>query len=55
MTTHFEKLLAGDEIILAPGAYDALSARVAAQAGLRLFIFLASLSQGLCWACRTLV
>lgn len=33
MTTHFEKLLAGDDIILAPGAYDALSARVAAQAG----------------------
>ncbi|MBV1934892.1 MAG: isocitrate lyase/PEP mutase family protein [Parvibaculaceae bacterium] len=32
-TTYFEKLLAGDEIILAPGAYDALSARVAAQAG----------------------
>lgn len=32
-TTHFEKLLAGDDIILAPGAYDALSARVAAQAG----------------------
>lgn len=33
MTTHFEKLLAGDDIILAPGAYDALSARVASQAG----------------------
>ena len=31
--TSFEKLLAGDEIILAPGAYDALSARIAAQAG----------------------
>ncbi|MDF1687379.1 MAG: isocitrate lyase/PEP mutase family protein [Parvibaculaceae bacterium] len=29
----FEKLLAGDDIILAPGTYDALSARIAAQAG----------------------
>src|SRR5947199_1932083 len=32
-TTHLRELLAGPELLVAPGAYDALSARLIAQAG----------------------
>ena len=33
MTAALEKLLASPEIVVVPGAYDALSAKLAAQAG----------------------
>ncbi len=33
VTTRLRQLLAGPELIVAPGAYDALSARLIAQAG----------------------
>ncbi|HBY99365.1 MAG: isocitrate lyase/PEP mutase family protein [Ardenticatenaceae bacterium] len=32
-SAHFRRLLAGDEILIAPGAYDALSAKIIEQAG----------------------
>ncbi len=37
VTTHLRELLAGPDLIVAPGAYDALSARLIAQAGFQVW------------------
>ena len=38
VTTRLRELLAGPDLLVAPGAYDALSARLIAQAGFSLVI-----------------
>ena len=45
----FEKLLAGDDIILAPGTYDALSARIAAQGRSQSRLSVRLFGHGLCF------
>jgi 2-methylisocitrate lyase-like PEP mutase family enzyme len=38
-TTRFKKLVLDEEILVLPGAYDALSAKIVAQAGFRAVTF----------------